>query len=529
MTRIHRQMLCYAGFVLLIMMLKLLFTGLVTPHISILHDVVSIAPAAAVMVWGSRIRVRIIHPRTRHLLYAVSWLLAALFVMRLCRSDFFEYSTAAMRILQYLYYIPYIFVPLFSFLAAVRLDEYIATPRPAILRALIGMSILLTVVVMTNDLHGWLMRFDEASNSHHRWFYGVILLWSLLLSAGVLIVLIRCCRLSQCRHQLYVPLFMTGVGLFMLAVFVIVGGSPTMFGQKLYYSQGAYALTVVGMWEGCILIGLLPTNTGYKQLFPMLHISAEIENAEGTEKYSSVQVQTGKDPDDLVHFSKPLHGGTVRWTEDMHAVRDLRGRIAEVNASLAEENDLIEEENRITSERLQYETQNRLYDRIAAHSHRQLAMIADSLADTETFTAHIRENILLGTYVKRNANLMLLASKQRMLSASELMLALRETMENLRLFSVDCALEGGEVCDVPAQMIVDAYDIAEAAAEYVYRQGSVLTAAVLPDADTLLLLETDAEVPEETLRQALEGSALTIAVSETDDTCCIRLGGVPHD
>ena len=531
MTRTKKHILHLFAVIPILFLINYLFACPLTDTeaLSPLHDVPSVLYGAAVLAWGESVRSRILQPRTRHLLFAVAMMLSALFLIRLSRWEFFWYSDFVRRLMVYLYYIPFILVPLFSFLAAVRLDPGPNMPSPRILRTLTAAGILLSLLSLTNDLHGWILLIEGYDNETHRWLYYVIVLWTVLLSLSVLAVLIRSCRLSRCRGQLYVPLMMSASGCLLLAVYAAAGGSPELFGEKMFFIQEAYALAFIGLWEGCIVIGLLPSNMGYRKLFPLSHISAAIVSADRAEYYSSVQIQTSDDPDDLVAYKKSLSGGTVTWTEDIHAVRALHGQIAEANESLAEENDLIEEETRINSERLHYETQNRLYDRIAAHSHTQLTRIAESFSSAEVFTEHLRENILLGTYVKRSANLMLLAGKNRLLSVRELVLALHETMENLRLFSIDCALCSGETPEIPAQMIVAAYDAAEQIAEAVYGECSVISAEVMPDTDTLLAIETDAPVPEDALRAALSETALTLTVSEADGAYRVMIGGVPHD
>lgn len=498
-------------------------------YVPFLHNFSCIAYAGMVIAWGESVRSRIIQPQTRHLLYGISWMLVSLFVIRLSRWTFFEQSLTAKRYFCYLYYIPFIFVPLFSFLAAVRLDEQTATPRPCYLRILTGIGIAVTGIVITNDLHGWMFWFDETGNDHRKSFYYVVLIWAVLLSLGSLVILLRCCRLPQCRKLIYVPLVMGSAGILLLAVFMLNGSSPTICGEKLFYVQEAYALIYIGMWEGCILIGLLPSNMSYRTLFSQSHISAEMTDMEQTVHYSSAQMQTSSDPEDLICYKNYISGGVVSWTENVHAIRSLREQIAEAAESIAEENTLIEEEHRINAEHMQTETMNRLYDRIAAHSHPQLAFIAQFLPTAESFTAHLPECILFGTYVKRNANLMLLAGKEHIMSVRELELALQETMNTLGLLEIECILEESEPQLVPAQMLVEAYDIAEAAAERVYSEGSVFAAAVMPDADTLLTIETDISVPEDVLRGFLIESGLTLSVTENDNGCMIRLGGVLHE
>ncbi len=525
MNRIQKQFLSWIAVILMIFFQNIIFN--LEHPLRYLNGMSSVVISVMVMVWGRTVRTRVIHPRTRRCLVGISWSLTVLYFIRMCRWIIFKQSDDLKRFCWYLYYLPFLAVPLFSYHAAVGLRRKETPGQDLQLKLVWIIAILLGIGLLTNDVHHQMLVIETGDHVTHGWLYFVLFSWSVLLSVGTLIMLIRCCRLSECRKQLYVPLGMSAAGLLLLLWYNLNGGSPVLFGIKLYYMQEAYSLIFIGLWEGCIIIGLLPSNTGYRNLFSESNISAVLRDESNSVWYSSVHVQSSYDPADIVTQTKPIHGGSITWSEDIHTIRSLQAQLEEANERLKEENDLIEEENRIAAERTQYETQNRLYDKIAAHSRRQLAEIAESFPDTEAFTAHIRKNLLLGTYVKRSANLMLLADAHKSLSSDELMLSLRETMENLRLFGVDCVLQSGSARDYPAQAMIAVYDFAEAAAESLCERCSVFSASVVPDDKTVLLIETDAALAETDLTMPPE-SGLALTVSEADDTYCLRIGGAAH-
>ena len=521
MTNIHKKFLLWFLTIPLIIGLNL-FSGLKKwfPYLS---GISNITFACLTLIWYSKLRTRIIFTQTRHCLEGIAWALAALFVIRCCRWQFFYDSAVMERIFWYLYYLPFLAVPLLSCHAAVNLLVKKERKDHIALRTAWICGILLAAGILTNELHGQFLRFRSADTATHGWLYDIIVIWSVLLSACTLAMLIRQCRLSQCRKQIYIPVLMSAAGLLLMIWYALNNGSPEFLGVKILHIQEAYALTVIGLWEGCILNGLLPSNTGYRQLFSQSHISAVLKDETDSVWYASVQMQSSSDPSDSVTQTKPLHGGSITWTEDIHRIRSLQTQLSEANAALEAENDLIEEENRITAERTQYETQNRLYDRIAAHSRKQLAEIAESFSDPELFSARIRQNLLLGTYVKRSANLMLLADTNKLLSADELLLAMRETLDVLRLFGIDCILQGGSTATFPSQSVVAAYDLAEAAAESVCGKCSAFCVSVLPDAETLLAIEADAPFFADT--QSVPDQA-DYTLTESDGTYQLRIGGV---
>ena len=521
MSNINRKFLLWFLSVPLILAVNL-FSGLKAwfPYLSGISNIMF---AGLMLIWCSTLRTRIIYPPIRHCLEAIAWSLFALFVIRCCRWQFFENSAVMARFFWYLYYLPFLAVPLLSCHAAVNLLIQKKLLHQMSLWAAWICGIVLAAGVLTNELHGQLLRFHSKDDASHGWLYYVVVIWSVLLSLGALTIQLRQCRLSQCRKQTYIPVLMSAVGFLLQLWCYLNGGSPTFLGMKVLFMQEAYALTFIGLWEGCILIGLLPSNTGYRQLFAESHINAVLKDETDTVWYASVQTESSSDPADYVAQTKPLHGGSITWTEDIRRIRSLQTQLAEANEALEAENDLIAEENRITAEHTQYETQNQLYDRIAAHNRKQLARIAESFSDPARFSAQIRQNLLLGTYVKRSANLMLLANTSSRISADELLLAMRETLDVLRLFGIDCTLQGGWGAEVSAHAAAAAYALAEAAAESVCGECSAFCVSVTPDAETLLAIETD--VPPFPDTTSVPGQA-DYTLTESDGTYLLRIGGV---
>ena len=499
----------------------------VSLYISYLHDLSSVIFGTLIMMWGRGIRSRVIHKRTRNCLTGVSWTLFSLYLIRVCRWEFFGQTPFLDHICWYFYYMVFITVPLLSFHAAAGISREQNSCNTVLKLAWIS-GVLLTAATATNGIHGMLLKFGDEDSYTHGLLYYLLTTYSVLMSFGVLIVLIRCCRLSECRSQIYVPLLMSGAGMAMLVWYNIVGGSPRIFDIKLFYMQDAYSLIVTGLWEGCMIIGILPSNSDYRQIFEQSHINAVLKDRNDTVWYSSVQVQSDEGGADLIEHQKPVAGGNITWTEDLHTIRSLQNELAEANEILEEENDLIEEENRITAERLQYEIKNRLYDEIAAHTHGQLEEIAGTFTDTKTFTDGLVRSLLLGTSVKRISNLMILADANKFLSSEELVLALRETMENFRLTGADCELRQGETRQYPSGVLLAVYDAVAAAAVAVSGMCSAFSVSVTPDDDTLLVIETDAEAPYVGASGILNKAGIRFSVSESDGTQILSTGGAVH-
>ena len=481
------------------------------------------------IMWGFSVRNRIIMPHVRHCLVGISVSLLMLFVLRTCRYEFFYESPEINIFLWYMYYIPFVTVPTLSFHAAVRTGSDPESKPPVCIPVIWGLSLILIISILTNNLHEQLLIIKDDYSSGHGWLYYVFLIYSFILTITSLIILFRKCQISLCRKHVYMPVSLCMIGIVMLTVYLVNGGSPELFGVKLYLMQEVFSLIFIGFWEGCIIIGILPSNTHYKDLFGISHTDAELISSDKSMHFDSVKAQTPEQDEDIIQKEYPINGGVVRWTEDVKTVRDLNEELSEANERISEENDLIEEENRIIEEYTRYETLNRLYDSIADHTRDKVTALDNALSDTDSFEKNIIPNLLLGTYVKRCANLILLSGSSKTISIEELTLSIRETFEDLSITGTDYVLEKGIPGKASAETIIAAFDLFESVAEKVLFRCSVISASITPAPGILLQIETDASYIEDDIPEKIKKFRSSVQISGDDDEVCITFGGELYD
>lgn len=438
----------------------------------------SVLYCAVLTAWLLTVHKRILQPAVRRLLMAGASFLLVLFLLRMCRYVFFSGETAQ-RVLWYLYYIPLTALPLVSVEAA--LATVGRTSRPMSLGLWLGWAAL-CAGVLTNDLHHGVFVFPDPAQpnlAERGWLYRLVAVWSAALLLAAFLLLLRRVRLPQIRRLTWIPMLPVALALGMMGAYLANGGNAIqVLWGKLYQIQEVYLLLFVGLWEGCIQIGMIPSNSGYGEFFSHSTVRAVLADRDGRTVYRSwnaldltpAQMENALMGslllgDHLRVRGRPVSGGAVYWAEDLTAIHQMNDELAEAAERIAGENQLLEAENEITARRTGYEIQNRLYDGIAETLRPWVERLDALLEEPRPDRAVIARAAVLGAFVKRRANLAVTAEGGGNLPAGELYLSVRESMEYLELTGVTCTVAPPPDCLLPCGWVLAAYEVFQQAVE----------------------------------------------------------------
>ena len=207
-----------------------------------------------ILVWRLTVERCIVQENIRRFLRLITRMMVGLFVIRMCRYDYFTYSDAMLAFTGYLYYIPLTMIPFLSYMAA------LCVGKSELEKPLRGtwymwlMQVILAIGILTNGMHGWLFTHTISENGkeiyYHHWLYIVVLMWAGVFTVATFVTLMRRCSVSGVRTLWYVPVIPTLVGVALLVLYLICGGSPTIRGVKLYNLQEAYCFIYLALFEG---------------------------------------------------------------------------------------------------------------------------------------------------------------------------------------------------------------------------------------------------------------------------------------
>lgn len=176
-------------------------------------------------------------------------------------------------------------------------------------------------------------------------------------------------------------------------------------------------------------------------------------------------VHSTVDLGDSLLSSAPIQAGRVVWQDDIRRLNDLRTRLRDAVEQLGEENTLLQAELELKENRAKADEQNRLYDRITREVEPQLIKADELLRRIEEGAEDSRKLIaevcVLGSYIKRRGNLLLLGEGDGLIHTRELEYCIRESMDNLNLSGVYTSFNSRCEGDMQLTSIVSAYDFYE--------------------------------------------------------------------
>lgn len=422
--------------------------------------------------WGISVSKRIIQVQVRHYLIAVSGLMVFWFVIRSMRY-FFITDIGISRQLWYLYYLPMLFIPLFSLFVAISLGKpENARLSKTALALLYIPTVLCLLLVLTNDLHQLVFFFPEGEvwtdkNNGYTFGYYIVLGWEILCALAAFVIMIIKCRLSY--RKKYLPFLLLACSI--VYAFIYVSGVEWMqlIGGDITAAQ---CLMFTGILESCIQCGLIQTNTGYEELFMVSRLGAQItdqgntvclasSNAGGLTDEQRMSAKTHPvlaDKTTLIK-SKPIRFGHVLWQEDVSELTEAIEQIEENCRDLSERNRLRQENLETKKKILSLQEKNRAADVLNRETAGQISMIEHLLTQYDTENdAQKREKLLagaavLGAYIKRYGNLLLVSHREETADIRDLSRCFEDSFVNLELLDVKC------LCTLPADVILATKDM----------------------------------------------------------------------
>ena len=434
--------------------------------------------------WCYSLWVRIVQTQVRRYLLAISALMVLWILLRSIK--FSIENTDVGRWLWYFYYFPMLFIPMLSVFVSRSLGKGEDFRLPRWTKLLYYPTLLLLLLVLTNDLHRQVFSFPSGvlSDQEYRYEggYFFVLGWVALCAGFAFLSMVKNCRVPGSRRLRWLPLVPLALSLVYACMYVKKVYWVWVLAGDMTVSQ---CLIFASVLECCIQCGLIQSNRGYDELFEATRLPVQITDPAFCSQYMSAAMQEALPQNELrqmrqdtVHLGDDtllkrhkLRRGWVFWKEDVSALNQIRRELELTREELRDTGDVLAAENAQHARWLKLTEENRLYDMIETQTARQIAMLQDLLTelqkteDPDRARHLLGQVIIIGTYIKRRSNLTFVGVQRGAISVQELRLCLNESSENISIYGADCrAIIKGEG-QLTVEQATQVYDLFEAVVE----------------------------------------------------------------
>ena len=435
-------------------------------------------------VWCYSLWIRIVQTQARRYLLAISVLMVLWILLRSIKYSI--ENTDAERWLWYFYYFPMLFIPMLSVFVSRSLGKGEDFRLPRWTKLLYVPTLLLLLLVLTNDLHQQVFSFPSGVLSDRAYRYEggyfFVLGWEALCAGFALLSMVKNCRIPRSRRIRWLPLVPLALSLAYAYAYVKKVHWVWVLAGDMTVSQ---CLIFASILECCIQCGLIQSNLGYDELFEATSLPVQITDPAFCSQYVSAAMQEALPQSELrqmqqdtVHLDDDtllkrhkLRRGWVFWKEDISALNQIRTELELARDELRDIGDVLAAENAQHARWLRLTEENRLYDMMETQTARQIAMLRDLLAELQKTEDSGRarhllgQAIIIGTYIKRRSNLIFVGVQRGAISVQELLLCLNESSENISVYGADCkAIVKGEG-QLTVEQATQVYDLFEAVVE----------------------------------------------------------------
>ena len=549
-TRQTKRNICVFGAVMLVIIAfvcRLISRNPSTPlYLNKLCNLIrTLIYAGIFAVWGVSVYRRVVQAQARKFLVILAALMALWMIVRAFKF-YFVMDETAQRYLWYSYYIPMLFIPTLTLFVALSIGKNEGFRLKNYTFLLLIPATVLAVLTLTNDLHQCVFRFPEGAifsenDYSYAWGYILVVIWGVFCGGSSLVLLFTKSRLPKTRWILWVPILPFVV----IVLYVVLYALRVPFAFAIGWDLAVFeCLAFTVFLESCIMSGLIQSNVRYEELFrSSKNLSAQITDRDYNVRYAA---ETAEPIDretleraeaapvvienKLLH-NMPIRGGRAIWTDDIEELLEVKENLELTREELKDRNDFLqysykkEEENKIVEE------QNRLYDLLQSKTQKQINGI-DRLADeykraksAEEKRRIIAKIVILGSFIKRRKDFVLLTDYTPMLPDAKLTNAFAESFRVLGMYGIKGTFSvqtGNEY--VSGELLTTAYDFFESVVEIAVDKAKWINARVYEVKGTLRVGIT-VDCVMETSGIKREYPSVTIELEEDETELCLPLTG----
>ena len=392
--------------------------------------------------------------------------------VRFVQDAFLYVNIPWMRFTGYFINIAAVFIPLFGLYGAFYLgrpEDYRISKKWYLL---LIPACFLSVMALTNEWHHFLYYIVPEEPQPNLYFHPyigtyIIYLWGLWMIAHQVHVIYQRngTTKSDPLYRKLIP-FYEPILLFLFSIPYAATAYVVRF-ELVEYSAGLIFILVL-CWELYILVGLIPVNTQYEDVFRRSTVAMQILSSDGeriavSENAAEItpamlealkQNQHFSVTEDVIMHLHQIPGGCMIWQTDLSQINHAFRELQRLNAELEEEQDLLAQEIRIQSDEASVQARNDIYDSLSTEVAGQLASLTTLLSKESLSTDDWNRICLIGTYIKRFCNLQLTYQEQKTIPMGDLAISLQDVAKCMKKLGIRTSLDFCPTSNLEPELIL---------------------------------------------------------------------------
>lgn len=430
--------------------------------------------------WALSVYERIINKTVRRYLISLVGLMMLWILMRTLRHTVFLYVFPFGQWCWYAYYISMILIPQLCLFAAKHISKPEGYHLPGKWYLMYILSFVLIIGILTNDLHECAFRFHEGYEAGWSIYqrgviYYLAIAWMFICIAMMIVEILNRCRIPGTHRMIWLPIAMLAVAVLYSILYAV---DSNLFG--FVEMTIALCFTVVGIWESSIKTGLIQSNSHYEELLKCSGLGVAIIDNDYKIHYhsddacvlSKEQIQEAINNtmllDDGIRVSgSKIRGGYTLWQEDLSELFEVLDELKELREELKDSNAVSMQNYQMDKQIRVLVEKNRLYDEFHRQTAHQIDLLNDwlekiiSTDDVSEKRELLRRIVVVGAYLKRRNNLILVSEQEGIVKEEELSHSVNEMMKNLKLAGVNCACSVKFDSTLPCDVVMKLLDFYE--------------------------------------------------------------------
>lgn len=369
----------------------------------------------------------------------------------------------------YLLYIPLLFIPCMWFITNNQI--YIKNQIYKRVFAIISLaiSLLLLLLVLTNDFHEFVFIFPEGSTGSHpsdyKYNFGYFIIYAFIF-LEILTTIVLFYTFSNKKTTIKQKILPSVVILLVLVYSILYVVTDI---AVPYLSDMTLVYTILGTMLVYISLkcGLVKNSGAYFEFFETCNVPLAIVNEKQDIEYQNAQYRKQKANSNMLLVKQKLNSGTLLVLNDVEKLKSLQKELKTENEKLEYINKILENKKEVLQKEKQIKQHALLLDKVEKQIKNKRNVLEELLNNLpETITTENKKQtketlneikIIVG-YLKRKTSLIFLSEQKQEITKDELKLLFNESFNDLKWLNINAGI-GLDECFIPVSIAGKFYDI----------------------------------------------------------------------